>query len=335
MKSSNENIIVRGDAAVEALLEKAVPRPSPPTNDAQAVREAVMAEWRAVAGKANTRQRMTYFAMAASVVLGVAVAFNLLRVVDTPALQVATISYSHGSIYVLGEQSELREMTDLSAVFAGQIIQTGDAAGIGFEWSSGGSLRINENTRIEFTSPESIYLKSGQIYFDSHSDLVAAITGSSFEIETDHGQVKHLGTQYMTTVDSHDLSVSVREGKVQVDGRYVDTAEAVAGQRIILSGGAAPAILNFDAYGPAWAWAEEMAPPTQLDGKSIDDFLVWVARETGLTLRYEEGAEQVAGSGKFIGEVKASPREELRLRMLTANLSYRIDGGTIYVSTNN
>lgn len=335
MKSSNDNVVVRGDAAVEALLEKAVPRPSPPSKDGQAVHEAVMAEWRVITGKARKRQRMTYFAIAASLVLGVAVAFNLLRVMDTPALQVATIGNSHGSIYLLGEQSELRAMTDLTAVFAGQIIQTGDAAGIGLEWGDGGSLRIDENTRIEFTSPESIYLKSGQIYFDSQSDSVAAITGSGFEIETDHGQVKHLGTQYMTAVDSNDLSVSVREGKVQVDGRYVDTAEAVAGQRITISGGAAPVVLNFDAYGPAWAWAEEMAPPTQLDGNSIDDFLVWVARETGLALSYEEGAEQLAGSGKFIGEVNASPREELRLRMLTANLIYRIDGGTIYVSTSN
>ena len=45
MNNLRDELVVRGDDAVEALLEKAVPRPLPPINDEIAVRTAVHAEW--------------------------------------------------------------------------------------------------------------------------------------------------------------------------------------------------------------------------------------------------------------------------------------------------
>ena len=331
MSNSSDNPTMRGDAAVVALLEHAAPRPVPPSEDEIAVRNAVHAEWRTATGKIKTRQRLTNFAVAATVLLGIAVAFNTLQVNNVPTIQVAQISKSHGSIYLLGEHSEQQEVSNLSAIVAGQVILTGDDAGIGLEWGNGGSLRVDKNTHIEFTSADSVYLHSGQIYFDSHHDVVAA---SGFTIETDHGTVAHLGTQYMTYTDSRDLTVSVREGRVEIDGAYIDAAVASAGQRMTVSGGARPFVTDFKVYGEAWDWIEQTSPVVAFDGRSVDEFLATISRETGLQISYESAAaKQLAQKGKLVGNVDMAPRDELAFRMSGEDLSYRIDGGTIYVSS--
>jgi hypothetical protein len=333
MSKSGENTDIRGGDAIEALLQKATPRPSPPSADEQVVRDAVAAEWKAVTGKAKMRRRMTHFAIAATILLGVTISFNALQVNNMPPVQVATIEKNHGAIYLVGEQSLMQEASDLSSVYAGQIIETGNDAAMSLEWGNGGSLRIDKNTRVEFTSDATVFLRSGQIYFDSHPATMVAITGSGLEINTDHGLVKHLGTQYMTTVDARDLIVRVREGEVSVDGAYVEQAVAVAGQQMTVSGGATPSVLDIDPFGETWAWAEDLAPVVDMDGKTPHEFLKFISRELGLELEYEtEEARNAAGIGGLLGTFDTDPRSELDARMAGEDLGYRIDGGTIYVS---
>ena len=334
MNNSGDNVAVRADDAVEALLERAAPRPSPPGDDELAVRAAVHAEWQAVTGKARTRKHIMNFAIAATVLLGVAVTFNALQVSNVSPVQVATISKSHGSIYLLGEQSEMHEMTDLSSIAAGQFIVTDANAGIGLEWGNGGSLRVDKNTRIEFTSADSVYLHSGQIYFDSRpANVAAAGTGSRFTVATDHGSVEHLGTQYMTLADADKLTVSVREGQVVVDGSYVAKAVAVSGQQMTISGGARPIITDFNIYGDAWNWIEATSPAIDVDGSTVAEFLAAVGREIGLQVTYvSPAAEQMAHNGVLKGNADMGPRAELAFRMSGEDLGYRIDGGIIHVS---
>lgn len=323
----------RTEDAVEALLEKAAPRPAPPAADERVVREAVMAEWRAATGRVAQRKRMTWFAVAATVLLGTVIGLNSLRVDSTLPEQVATIDTDRGSIFLVGERSLLKEMSALSAVYAGQVIETGDDGGLSLAWGGGGSLRIDKKTRVEFTSGTSVYLRFGQIYFDSGSAAVAAITGSALEIDTDHGRVRHLGTQYMTTVEGQDLIVRVREGRVSVDGNLAAEAVAWAGQQMTISGGARAETLSIDGYGAIWAWVEALAPAADMQGRSTYEFLQRVSRETGLALDFETPeAEAEARSGVLVGSIDTDPRSELALRMAGEDLDYRIDGGTIYVS---
>jgi len=334
MRKSSDGMVVSAGDAVEALLEKAAPRQSPPADDEVAVRTAVHAEWQAMVGRAKTRRRMANFAIAATVLLGIAVTFNALQVSNTSAVQVATISKSHGSIYLLGDQSEMHEMTNLASISAGQFIVTDDDAGIGLEWGNGGSLRVDKSTRIEFTSAESVYLHSGQIYFDSQpANNTVASTGPNFSIGTDHGSVEHLGTQYMTMADANKLTVSVREGEVSVDGSYVAKAVAVAGQQMTISGSARPTVTDFNVFGEAWSWIEATSPAADVDGGTVAAFLAAIGREIGLQVLYvSPEAEQMAQNGVLKGNVDMGPRDELAFRMSGEDLKYRIDGGAIYVS---
>jgi len=327
----------RQDDAVEALLLRAAPRPVPPGKDEKMVRDAVFTEWQAMTGKRRQRTRFMQFGIAATILLALAVSFNSLRVQGVAPQQVATISKSNGSIYVLGEQATVQRLPETSVVMAGQTIKTDRDSGLGLEWGNGGSLRIAANTVVEFISAEEVYLHSGRIYFDSQpAELIASISGGSgaakFQVDTDHGRVRHLGTQYMTYSASDVLEVSVREGEVSIEGRYHDE-KALAGQRLSLSGSARATVLNIDTHGAAWNWVEETSPIVDTDGRSVEQFLNWVSRETGLRVEYPNEATQRAAASTILkGSVNLKPSEALEFWSQGQDLSWITDGGAIKVS---
>ena len=236
------------------------------------------------------------------------------------AVQVASIDKSIGSIYVLGEQSRLQAAGNLSSIAAGQTIVTGKDSGLGLSWGGGGSLRIDADSRVTFVTPTAIALESGRVYFDSMDVDV------ELEIQTEFGSVRHLGTQYMTTIGKQSLSVSVRDGKVAVDGLYYDEV-AEAREQLTLSGRARPQVLSILPYGDEWSWVETTAPLNSFDGKTIYEFLQWVARETGFEIEFEDPEiEQMALIETFGGEVSAEPRVALRQGLLLFGLDYEDRG---------
>ena len=239
MSDVNQSTSIPSDDALEKLLKHASPRPTPSQADEAAVRRAVRAEWQDLTRKRQSRQRVLQYAIAATVLIGVFSVFSVFRTSVVEVVQVAAIQKSFGSVYLLGEESELRETRDLATVYSGQTVVTGQETGIALAWGNGGSLRIDENTRIEFTADNSVYLESGQVYFDSEPSAlivgVAAERMDDFIVVTEFGDIAHIGTQFMTSVGADALTVSVREGEVTVDGIYHDHV-ATPGQQVKLSG---------------------------------------------------------------------------------------------------
>ncbi len=328
------------DESLEQLLSKASPRPVPDSADAATAREAVRMEWLAVSGRNRSRKRMINFAVAATVLISAFSLFNVFRMPDVDIVRVASIQKSIGSIYLLGDQSELIRADDLATIHAGQIIVTGDDAGIALAWGNGGSVRLDSNTVVEFRNDSTVFLRSGQIYFDSMpaglvTDLVVSDVGS-FEIETDYGVVSHVGTQFMTQVESGELRVSVREGQVDVAGQYYPHLVS-QGEQVLFSGQRRPAVFSINAYGDAWDWVGRTAPMVDVEGKSVHAFLSWVGRELGMTVEYEDDkVEQVAHQAILKDRIDTQqPAEALRLRMLTAALDWQFVEGVIYVSNSN
>jgi len=323
------------DRSLEQLLSVASPRPVPAPADTAAVRDAVRAEWQSASGKYQSRHRLLRFALAATVLLGVFAVLNSFRVPDIDTERVASIQRSFGSIYVLGEQSTLTLLDDLQAIESGQTIITGADGGIALAWGRGGSLRLDRNTRVEFRDGDTLYLKGGQVYFDSTpSALLAGNSAGSvaaFELETDFGRVTHIGTQFMTTVDGSELKVSVREGEVEVAGRYHDY-RAAQGQQVSFVGSQQPVITNFPAYGSAWDWVGATSPPINVDGRSAHEFLQWAGRELGQDIVYTSAAvEQELKNALLRGDIDSAPADALKMRMATADIAWRVEEGTIYV----
>lgn len=326
----------RTDEAVEALLRKAPLRPMPSDEDTTSVRNAVRVEWNDITGRRRVRRRLVTLAAAATVLLAVGTAVTLLRVPSAIPVTVATIDKTIGSIYLLGEQPDLYEAQYFAELTAGQTLVTGHDSVAGIAWLRGGSLRIDEDSRVEFLSPDEILLRSGRIYVDSQpSSSQAGITQGSltdFVIRTEYAIVNHLGTQYMAGISGDALTISVREGRVEVEGTYHD-AVANAGQQLTLAGSNRPTITNIRAYGDDWQWAEKAAPAVSFDGRSAYEFIAWVARESGFEVHFTDAAvERHAHDTKMnVGTVRHEPQAALRLLLQTADLDSKIENGRIVI----
>ena len=339
MSNSKQSVDLSADDVLEQLLKTATPRPVPSLEDAAIARQAVRAEWESVTHRRKSRRRVLAIAMAASVLLGVFVVMNTLQTPAIEAVPVASIDKSFGSIYLLGESSELKESSDLRNVLSGQTIVTGNDAGMALAWGNGGSLRVDGNTRVEFTSADAITLKAGRIYFDSRPAVLAGVNhtaaGGTVEIRSEHGVVTHVGTQFMAGVEPESLTVSVREGKVAIEGEFY-SYEAAPGEQVQLTGRQRPHVLSVSRHGDYWDWVARTSPPVNVDGRSLHEFLTWACREMGLELQYQGEAERVARHDAILkGTIDTAPADALRLRLASAALAWRIDDtGVIYVSEN-
>ena len=218
MNRMNQEQDLRSERALEELLGEAEPRALPPQQDEEVVRQAVRAEWDRVSTRRIRTRRVTQFALAASVLLAVFVSLNALRgPFDGNRLeQVASIQKQFGVITILSD---------------GEAIQTGMESGLTLAWNDGGSLRLDQNTHLEFVSGTEIYLQSGRIYFDSMPSGVPTVISdpdtAKLTIRTDVGTVRHYGTQFITQVNGDELSVLVREGRVSIEGARVNETASV------------------------------------------------------------------------------------------------------------
>jgi ferric-dicitrate binding protein FerR (iron transport regulator) len=305
--------------AVESLLGLASPRPSPPAEDEHAIRHAVHTEWRSVVGKRQSSRRYWYAGLAAMLVVAVSL-LTQLPGENPPVVDVARVSRQLGDVYLLGEGSKLIAAPELDTVRQGQVLQTGTAAGLNLEWGTSGSLRMDEETRVRLVSENAVFLERGRLYFDAPPKSPAP----ALRIEAAAGTVRHIGTQYIAEARGDKLVVSVREGQVRIDGLR-HSVQAGEGKRVALRGLAEPVVTDVRTYGRLWEWSEALAGHVDMDGASIAEFLDWVARETGYRVRYVDERAREAATETLRGAVHADPRTELRLRLATTDLTYRID----------
>lgn len=322
MTNSRNNTMPDDDKALDELLSRATARPTPPDEMTQKARLAIEREWITLARGRSLRRRMAVFATAATVIVAVSLLINSWTVLTVQPVQVATLDKTVGAIYLLGEASELRDAESLEIVTTGQTIVTAAGSGISLSWGGGGSLRMDAETEVRFVSADNVELKSGRIYFDS---LPHAGTASRLTISTEHGEVSHVGTQFITETDATTLVVRVREGRVSVNGRYRD-ADIDEGEQVRLVGSSEPRFTRVRRFGPDWEWVENTAPAPLAAGQKLVDLLDWISRETGLSYTFEsEDVEALVENLDAQGDISETPREALVHSMLVNNLRHRID----------
>jgi len=312
------------DQALQALFRLASHREHAPPEDERSIRDAIHSEWYVHTRKRRRSQLTVRWAIAASVVLAVILSARLLyvpEVTEVPRLA-ATIERQ------IGELGRSRQGPD---VFTGETIVTGADSALALAWSTGGSLRLDKATQIVLISPTEIELLAGRIYFDSLPGSPRTAVPQSLSIKTDAGVVHHLGTQFMTGMYGHTLIVSVREGSVSIIGdRY--SGQARVGQRIEIHADGDHRVAAEPGYGADWQWVEAVAPTYRLDGRTVLDFLSWVSRESGRSLRFEtQSAEQLAASIVLNGRVDIEPTRALRIFLQTTDLRSEIADNVITI----
>ena len=156
---------------------------------------------------------------------------------------------------------------------------------------------------------------------------------SAFQVATGFGDVRHLGTQYSVVLANDTLAVAVREGSIVVE----DDAQPViarAGERLTVRRDGHVTRSAVAPYDTEWRWAQSVAPEFAIEGRTLDDFLAWAARETGRQLVYTSAeAARKAEQTVLKGAVAGLPPEQAVDAVLTTtpSLEHRFTGGQLRI----
>jgi ferric-dicitrate binding protein FerR (iron transport regulator) len=314
------------------LFGRVAVRQRPSAGGEAAAYAALHAKWRNLAA---ARRRRRTLAAAAAAVLAVAAGYFSLRVpVGAPAATVATLERIEGDdVTWRDDRTQAQPLAALRDFRQGQRLATGPESRLALRWHDGGSLRLDTRSRLEFVSAGAVRLTAGSLYFDSAGARGETGRGAPMlAVHTPAGEVVHIGTQFMVTVDGDAVVLSVREGQVKVTG---DGFEVVVGahEQLDLRGDGTRSVAPVAGYEQRWQWAAAIAPPAALDGRTTFDAVAWAARETGRRVVYETpAAETHARQAVLRGIETQTPARILSLLPDLTDLTYEIRDDAIVVS---
>lgn len=320
------------DVDVAALLRAAGPRPAAATQAMADVRAAVEAEWRASVAARRRRRLVTGWAAAASVAaaaLGVWLVRPMMHV--EPQL-VASLTRTVGSVEQnVGDGRWTPVATDASLV-SGSQLRTARDARAALQLENGVELRLDARTLVAFEDAGHARLSQGAVYVDSGSP--AGTPGPDFVLDTPAGPVAHIGTQYEARIMDGGVRVGVREGRVRLSHASGDLVGAagesftVRGDEVIRAPLAPTA--------PEWNWVADVTPPFSIEGRTVEEFLVWAARQTGRTIVYTSpAAAEQARRALLSGTVEGlTPDEAVQAVLSTTSLAPDIGAERIRIEAN-
>jgi ferric-dicitrate binding protein FerR (iron transport regulator) len=328
------------DDELAQLLAHASPRTRPRREAQTAAYDTLRAEWLELTAR-RRRRRIVFGAAAAALLIGVAIGLGMLRAPGDAVLAapLATIERIEGSqVSWRDEHATARTITgEADIVRVSQSLSTGADSRAALSWRGGGSLRLDENTRVDFVSERSVRLVAGALYFDSAADQPASgradgVATPELGVETPAGEITHVGTQFMLSVDAGEVVLSVREGQVRLSGDGFEIT-LDSGEQLDIDANGARVQQPIESYDTSWNWAQEIAPQPNMDGRTERDILAWVARETGRRIVYDSAATEASTQVSIVrGLDKRSPTNMLAILPVITDLDVEIRDDVIVVS---
>ena len=327
MNKDNDQVTQRSDRTgdsddtVAKLMSLAGPRADIEMDRQSRVHDKVRQEWLRTTRRKKTLRWAVPVALAASVLI--VIGMNL-RSTDVPLPQVGTISFVADnaalsqSIFTVGD-----------AIFAGDMIETGDESGLSVTLPGDISLRVDTGTSIRFNQTDDFTLLYGQVYADSGDRIYR---DRHITIHTAAGSTTDIGTQFSVAYVNDQLDVAVREGRVDVASEQ-DTYTAEAGDKLTIQPGNDVMRENVAPFDASWQWASSLAPGYIIENESLMEFLKWAARETGKELVFSNDELRMAALGtKLFGSVQGfTPMEAIQSVLSTTRFQYRIDEQSITI----
>lgn len=323
---------------VARLVRLGGPRPAPPASRAARVKTALHTHWRSeVRRRARRRYAVAAAALAAASVAIVAIGLGIpSRFLGTPtgaeiAFRVESLAqpvWTRGAT-TLGAQPARLHVGD--AILSGSELATEEDGRIAVRSEAGRSFRLDVSTRVRIISPVVVALDRGKIYVDS--GLRPDPAGGSLEIHTPFGIVREVGTQFEVHVSDDAVRIRVREGSVRMDGDR-GTYDVDVGAEFRLGDGGVPIWGDVLPYGPEWDWLSRIAPAFDLEGSSARDFLEWISRERGWTLRFaDERTRRSAAEIVLRGSIEGLTLDEALAAVLpTCHMVHRVENGILVIA---
>jgi hypothetical protein len=190
------------------------------------------------------------------------------------------------------------------------------------------SVRLAAGTHATLTAADQIRLDSGTAFVDARPGERAPL-----RILTPHGEVTHLGTQYLVRSDAREIEVAVREGRAQLTSS-TGVKVASAGEWLLQRDGAHDVKTGtLEVSDKRFDWLGNLPSNFHLEGATLGQFLAWFHRETGLLPIYSTGVD----TGTFAHvQLKGSiddldPVEALSYVLATADLAWHREGSTVII----
>lgn len=319
-----------GEQDLGHVLRNAGRRSEPPEEVAQSVRAVVEAQWREVVAQ-RTRRRGIGLSLAAA--LFIAIGLWAAPVLWSSGASLAEIRVAMGTV-----QAKVGWLRNWGAAGSGQTLHAGETLAtasdgrVALALADDVSVRLDRNTQIVLLGARRISISRGALYVDSGSRTPAH--EPELLVETPAGAVHHVGTQYETRVIGSEVQISVREGKVELDTSAGTVHSASAGEQMTISSAGSVVRSGISPYDERWKWAAATAPPFNINGRSVAEFMSWAARELGREVVYADAAAQKEADRVLLnGSISGlSPDEALAAVLPTTPLRSDMRNGQLVVS---
>ncbi|MFZ8984374.1 MAG: FecR domain-containing protein [Steroidobacteraceae bacterium] len=319
-----------GPDDLAALLKKAGPRLQADPDLREAVRAAAREAWREqLAQSQGRRNRRTFLSLAAAA-SAAAVALGLWwgsvgTAVDAELARV--VRSDHAVRYLPAGAADWRPLPEGQGLGQGDAVRTGPESRVALALEDGVTLRLDVDSEWTLRDAGHSSLAAGAVYYDG-----GPVPGArDHVIETEHGSVRHLGTQYEARLLSDALRLAVREGSVALS-THDRTVEVEAGEWVE-AGTQGARRGRVSPWDDQWAWIGGVTPPLDIEGRTLGDFLGWVARETGRPVVYldpaaRQRAEAILLRGSVVG---LRPEQALDAVLATTDLAGSMETTVIRV----
>ena len=242
------------------------------------------------------------------------------------------------------DNSEKKNATYLPFLPAGTMIETLNDGLVTLTLQTGGNLRLHNNSQLIINENNEFTLAFGTVYFDSGQDdlniVNSKIAGSesssshlgAITIKTLHGNIQDIGTQFQVSSNKNTLQVSVREGLINLHNEQ-GTHVVNHGFQLTEKSNGSFVKTAISPRDPKWHWVNDAAPKFSLEGKSLHQFLVWITREHGLTLHFNQNhTEKLSKLIVLHGDIDGLDLQQaLNTVFATIELTYSIDQNILKV----
>lgn len=306
------------EETVRRLLEGAGPRPPIPEEDLAAISAVARSAWQSELRRRRAAARRPVWAVAASLAAVLGVALGLAWWRSSQSDNVAPTVFARVEAVTGSVALEAGEAVPLGAT-----LQSRDGRA-SLRLPDGTVVRLDRDTRVRAVAAFALELERGAIYADTAS--------GTLEIRTSLGTARDVGTRFAVRLAEPALRVQVRHGAVAVEQRG-RTYVMPAGQELILRSDGTSEKRTIAGYGPEWEWVLAAAPGFDVEGRTLAEFLDWVARETGWEIRFAD--EELSASAERIvlhGSLGGLRPDQAPFAVLPgAGLEGDLQGGTLVV----
>ncbi|MFA6956114.1 MAG: FecR domain-containing protein [Thermoanaerobaculia bacterium] len=286
---------VLSDDQIGELLRASGPRADLPSLELAAIRAKTCAAWQNESRHSRSAAKRTWItriAIAAAVGGALLLVWMLRGRVAAPApVEIATVEFVSGHVTATRDGARTDLVSRGDRIVEGSTITTeGHAARAALRIASGVELRLDEATKATIVSASEFELTGGVVYFDTG---VSAGPGKSngIVVRTESGIARDIGTRFEVRVPdgARAMVVRVRDGRVSVEnngGRH----EVAAEKELVVASNGQVTTREIRGWGAGWEWILATSPRYEIEGRTLSEFLAWVARETGWTVRFSDPA---------------------------------------------